>query len=256
MTAVHAGTATAVVPVPRSPADDLPPGPPAAAPAPDGRAAAYQRVMHRVERRELRLLAGLLAWAPPAEPARTCALTGHADLVSRLLLAHHRCEREALWPALLDAVPARSEAQLRDTVAGWTVRAARIDSAMRDLATAARQWEVTGTAAARDVLARGCLRLAEAVDAHTGDEERVLLPLLDAHLDAARWSAVTAATSCRLSRRERWLVLGLALEDSCAGDRARLLAGLTRWQRWAWRLAGARRYRAAVVRLRGEPPTA
>lgn len=256
MTAVHAGSVTSGLPVPRAPADDLPPGPPATAPAPDGRAAAHQRVVHRVERRELRLLAGLLAWAPAAEPARTRALTGHADLVARLLLAHHRLEREALWPALLGAVPARSEAPLRDAVAGWTVRAARIDSAVRDLATAARQWEVTGTPAARDVLARACLRLGEAVDAHTTEEERVLLPLLDAHLDADRWSAVTAAAPCRLTRRERRLVLGLALEDSCAGDRARLLDGLSRWQRWEWRLAGARRYRAAVVRLRGEPPAA
>ncbi|SDE71996.1 Hemerythrin HHE cation binding domain-containing protein [Blastococcus fimeti] len=254
MTAVHARTATPVLPVPRAPADDARSDRTATAPA--GRAAAYQRVLHRVERRELRLLAELLTWAPPAEPARTRALIGHADLVSRLLLGHHRLEREALWPALLDAVPASSEAELRHAVAGWTERAARIDSAVRDLATAARQWEVAGTAAARDVLARACLRLAEAVDVHTADEERVLLPLLAAHLDTARWSAVAAASSCRLTRRERRLVLGLALEDSCAGDRARLLDGLSRRQRWAWRLAGARRYRAAVVRLRGEPPAA
>ena len=59
-----------------------------------------------------------------------------------------------------------------------------------------------------------------------------------------------------LTGRERILVLGLALEDSCAGDRARLLEGLPRQQRWAWRLVGARRYRRAVVRLRGEPPAA
>ena len=52
------------------------------------------------------------------------------------------------------------------------------------------------------------------------------------------------------------MVLGLALEDSCAADRARLLEGLPRRQRWAWRLSGARRYRRAVVRLRGEPPAA
>ncbi len=260
MTAVHAGTATAVLPVPRAPADGpvgpAPSGLAGTVPAPGGRAAAYQRMLHRVMRRELRLLAELLTWAPPAEPGRTRALTRHADLVSRLLLAHHRLERDALWPALVDAVPGRSRAELRDAVAAWTVRAARIDSEVRDLATAARQWAVTGTAAARDALAGACLRLADAVDAHTADEERVLLPLLDAHLDAARWSAVAAAASCRLTRRERRLVLGLALEDSCAGDRARLLDGLSRRQRWAWRLTGARRYRAAVVRLRGEPPAA
>jgi hypothetical protein len=49
-------------------------------------------------------------------------------------------------------------------------------------------------------------------------------------------------------------VLGLALEDACAGDRARLLAGLPASTRLAWRLGGRRRHRAAVVRLRGAPP--
>ena len=51
-------------------------------------------------------------------------------------------------------------------------------------------------------------------------------------------------------------MLGLALEDACAADRARLLGGLPRATRVAWRTSGARTYRAAVVRLRGAPPAA
>jgi hypothetical protein len=50
------------------------------------------------------------------------------------------------------------------------------------------------------------------------------------------------------------LVLGLTLEDCCPDDRARLLAGLPWSVRTAWRVYGARHYRAAVVRLRGAPP--
>ena len=243
-----AQVATRVLPVPRRAADDVPttPRPPAS------RAGAYQRVLHRVLRRELRLLADLTSWAPPAEPARTRTLTRHADLIGRLLLAHHRVERDVLWPELVAAVP--HDASARTAVGDWAVRAARIDARVRDLATAARQWEVAGSPAARDVVARACRRLADAVDAHLAAEERDLLPLLDTHLDGRRWAAVASAASCRLTGRERRLVLGLALEDSCAADRARLLEGLPRRQRWAWRLAGARRYRWAVVRLRGEPP--
>lgn len=258
MTAVQVGTATPVLPVPRAAADDAPagPGPEPAARRGEGRAAAHQRVVHQLVRRELRLLAELLAWAPPAEPARTRGLTGHADLVSRLLVAHQRLERDALWPELLHAVPERAEAELRAAVAEWAVRAARIEAQVRDLSTAARQWTVTGTAAARDHLALACRRLADAVDEHIAEEERVLLPLLDAHLDAARWTVVASAASCRLTGRERLLALGLALEDICAADRVRVLEGLPRRRRLAWRLSGARRYRAAVVRLRGAPPAA
>jgi hypothetical protein len=62
-----------------------------------------------------------------------------------------------------------------------------------------------------------------------------------------------ASSHCRLSAREQ-LVLGLALEDSCAAERARLLDGLSPATRSARRFYGSRRYRAAVVRLRGAPP--
>ena len=49
-------------------------------------------------------------------------------------------------------------------------------------------------------------------------------------------------------------MLGLALEDSTAADRARLLNGVSPATRLAWRMHGHRDYRAAVVRLRGAPP--
>jgi hypothetical protein len=70
--------------------------------------------------------------------------------------------------------------------------------------------------------------------------------------DAER--AIAASSHGRLSARERLLVLGLALEDSCAAERAGLLDGLSRAARWAWRRYAGRHYRATVVRLRGAPP--
>lgn len=103
-------------------------------------------------------------------------------------------------------------------------------------------------------MALTCRDLADAVDLQTADEERDLLPLLDAYLDAAQWTAIAASSPCGLGRRERRFVLGLTLEDAGAGERPRLLDGLPRRTRLAWRLSGARRYRAAVVRLRGAPP--
>jgi hypothetical protein len=60
MTVVQTGTRTPVLPVPRRAAHDVLP----ASQPPGSRAGAYQRVLHRVVRRELRLLAGLLDRAP------------------------------------------------------------------------------------------------------------------------------------------------------------------------------------------------
>jgi hypothetical protein len=236
------------IPAPRAAADDgrasglRPAG--AASPA-----VAYQRVLHRMVRRELRLVAELAAWAPPGEKHRIAALTRHAELIGRVLLHHHTVEREAVWPALLRAAPAAREA-----VEGWTVRWMWIDAMVRDVATAARQWQVAGTSAAQTTCASACLVLADAVEGQTAEEERLLLPLLGRHLAAEEWAAIAASSHLRLSGPEQLLVLGLTLEDCCPDDRARLLAGLPWSVRAAWRVYGARHYRAAVVRLRGAPP--
>ncbi|WP_409332212.1 hemerythrin domain-containing protein [Trujillonella humicola] len=233
----------------------LPPTAPAPpAPAVPSRAAAYQHVLHRLVRRELRVLTRLSTWAAPDDAARTAALTAHADLLGRLLLRHHATERELIWPALLRALPERDAARGRDAVAGWTASCTRLDHLLRDISTAARQWAVAGTAPARDAFAMACLVLADAVAVQTADEERELLPLLAA-LPPADWAAITAGAGCVLSHRERMLVLGLALEDATPDERARLLAALPPTTRLAWRLAGRRHFRAAVVRLRGEPPS-
>ncbi|WP_369258960.1 hemerythrin domain-containing protein [Geodermatophilus amargosae] len=218
------------------------------------RAGDSQRVLHRLVRRELRLLAELSTWAPAGDAARAAALTRHADLLGRVLLGHHAMERDLLWPALLRALPGDLAGPSRDRVADWTTRCAAVDNRLRDLSTAARQWAVAGTPAARDAFALTCLDLAAAVDAQTQAEERDLLPLLEAHLPARDWAAIVRAVRPALGAREQMTVLGLALEDASPAERARLLAGLDRGTRLVWRLAGRARHRAAVVRLRGAPP--
>jgi hypothetical protein len=245
---------TVSIPTPRSADDDAP----VSGPAPslrDGstsRAVAYQRVVHRLVRRELRLLADLATWAPDDEAERTAALTRHAELVGKVLLHHHAVERDSVWPALLRNVP--DTAEVRGALDEWAACCARIDHMLRDVATAARQWCVAATPPARRAFAAACRALAEAVDAQTEDEECTLLPLLEAHLEPGDWSAIAESAHCRLTAREQLMVIGLALEDSTAAERARLLDGLSPATRSAWRLYGGRHYRAAVVRLRGAPP--
>jgi hypothetical protein len=210
-------------------------------------AVAYQRVLHRAVRREFRLLAELTSWARADDAARTAELTGHADLLSRVVLQHHAAERELLWPALFRSLPAHEHATAREVIGTWTRRAAALDHSLRDLVTVARQWAVAGTVPARKAFARACTRVAVTVDAHMTAEERELLPLISRYLPDREWTAVG---------REQLLVLGLALEDASAIDRARLMAGLAPATRTAWRVVGRRNYRAAVVRLRGAPPAA
>jgi hypothetical protein len=247
--------AVSLIPTSRTAGDDAVQG--SGAPGRDpsaGRAVAYQRVLHQLVRRELRLLAELSTWAPADEADRTTALTRHAELISRVLLHHHTVEREAVWPALLRALPGDQVGAVRAALDDWSARCARIDHMLRDVATAARQWEVAATGPARDAFAMACLDLADAVDAQTAMEERTLLPRLGRHLEPDVWAAIARSSHRRLSGPEQLLVLGLALEDSCAADRAGLLGGLSPSARVAWRVYGRRTYRGTVVRLRGAPP--
>jgi Hemerythrin HHE cation binding domain len=250
MTAAAVRSTSARIPTPRAAADDLPTPQPVSVPA----AVAYQRVLHQLVRRELRLLGDLAAWAPTDDATRITELSRHAELIGAVVLHHHATEREAVWPALRRTAPATPE--LQAALDDWTARCARIDHMLRDVATAARQWGVAMTESARDTFAMACRAVADAVDAQTAAEERALLPLLGAHLRAEDWAAIAASSRCDLSARDQLMVLGLALEDACAADRARVLEGLPRSVRWVWRHGGERRYRAAVVRLRGEPPAA
>jgi hypothetical protein len=248
---------TTSIPAPRTAGDDsLPPGGGSRRDPAACRAVAYQRVLHQLVRRELRLLADLATWAPADEAERTLTLTRHSELISRVLLHHHSVEREAVWPALLRAVPADEAAGVRQLLDAWTASCARIDHMLRDVATAARQWQVVGSCHARDAFAMACRAVADAVDEQTAEEERTLLPMLAEHFRTEDWTAIAHSSHCRLTAREQLLVLGLALEDSSAGDRARLLEGLPRSARMAWRVNGGRYYRSAVVKLRGAPPAA
>ena len=219
-------------------------------------AVGYQEVLHRTVRREFRLLAELTSWAPADDAQRTAELTRHADLIGRVLMQHHAAERAHLWPALFAHVPSGERDAVREVVAEWTSRAALLDHSLRDLSTVGRQWAVAPTLPSRTAFLRAVSRVADAVDAHTVAEEADLLPLLARYLPDGEWTAVCRAASNTLSGREQMLVLGLALEDACAIDRARLLAGLSPAARTAWRVVGQRNFRAAVVRLRGAPPAA
>ena len=217
-------------------------------------ALAYQRVLHQMVRRELRLLVELTAWANADDAARAAELSRHADLLGRVLRQHHACERDLLWPAVFRGIPADDQDAARERIAGWTSRTAVLDHQLRDLSTVARQWGAIPTAPSHRAFTRAIGRVADAVDAASEAEQRELHPLVARYLPDSAWTTVSRTAKCGLAGVEQMLVLGLLLEDASAIDRARMLAGLTPAARTAWRLVGRRNFRAAVVRLRGAPP--
>ena len=252
ISAVLPRATTPRIPAPRTPLDDAVP----ASPIRNSDAVAYQRVLHQAVRREFRMLAELTGWAVADDAQRTAELTRHADLIGAPAAAAPRHRARAPVAGALPQRPRPSARRVREVVADWTSRAALLDHHLRDLSTVARQWAVARTLPARDAFARACARVADAVEAHTAAEEEHLLPLLAYYLPEDEWLAVRRAVRTSLSGREQMLVLGLVLEDACAIDRARLMAGLPTSARTAWRVAGRRTFHATIVRLRGAPPAA
>ena len=245
---------TTVIPAPRTAADDrlgpasrAPPSPPrrrlpaGAAPAGPPRAAAARPTSPPGRR--------------PTRPSASPTLTRHADLIGRVLLHHHAVERESVWPALLRAVPGAAAATrpARSTTGPRAAPASTTCCATSPPPPASGRVALTAPRATRSRWPASTSPTPSTRRPPTRSAS--LLPLLGEHLrrrGLGRRSRRSVAL--RPAGSEQLLVLGLALEDASAGDRARLLEGVPRSARWAWRLGGERRYRAAVVRLRGEPP--
>ena len=174
---------TSLIPVPRSPASDVArtagTDTVAAATRSTCRAVAYQRVLHQLVRRELRLLAELATWAPDDEAERTATLTRHAELVGQRPAAPpRRRARRRLARTAARRARRPDRRRPRGRSPSGPSGCARIDHMLRDVATAARQWPSPARPPRGDAFALACRDLADAVDAQTADEERVLLPLL------------------------------------------------------------------------------
>ncbi|MPQ96574.1 hemerythrin domain-containing protein [Modestobacter sp. I12A-02628] len=214
-------------------------------------AVAHQRVVHQLARREFRILVDLAAAAEAGDAVRAGELTMHAELIGGVLQRHHALERDLLWPALLRSVPPRERTRAAAHVGDWTERTAVVGLLLDELVVAAGTWRTTPSEPARAAFTGACARVVEAVVVQTGTEEEALLPLLHAHLSPQDWTRLIRSADDPLTGPERMLVLGLALEDASAGDRARLMASLSPGLRTAWRVHGQRTARSAVERVRG-----
>ena len=198
----------ALIPAPRAAGDDAPPAEhPSLHDGSTCRAVAYQRVVHRLVRRELRLLADLATWAPDDEAERTAALTRHADLARQGADAppHRRARRG------LAGTAAHRAGRALDEVRG----ARRVHRPLRtDRPHAARRRHGRPAVGCRrhvpvrGAFASACRELADAVDAQTDDEERTLLPLLESAPTSPRTGRRSRVGAPPAHTREQLLVLG------------------------------------------------
>lgn len=206
-------------------------------------------LVHRVFRRELRLLPALVRAVPDRDLARAGRVRAHADEVLTMLHHHHQGEDDLLWPRLLEraapqeALVRRMEAQHDDV--------ARDLTAVLPLLAA---WTEAPDSTTAQPLAAALDRLTDALCRHLDEEERSVLPLVEQHVTVREWAELGRHGMASTPRSRRMAALGQILEDASDAERRHFLAHLPPPVRLVWRAVGQRNHRREVAALRAGLP--
>jgi hypothetical protein len=206
-------------------------------------------IVHRLFRREFRLLPVLVQRVPADDRDRAAVVAGHAADMTFTLHHHHTGEDLLLWPKLL--ARARPRAELVQRMQAQHERVAVLLDRV-DVLTA--RWRPSADPKTRDELASVLAQTSAALDEHLSDEENEILPLVAEHITVPEWDALTAYGKKVLPKNSKAFVyLGLILEETTAVERETFLRRMPVALRWAWRLIGYRIHRRAMTRLRTTP---
>lgn len=203
-------------------------------------------MVHRVFRREFRILPGLVRAARPGDLARAEVLGEHLGHVAGALSHHHLSEDELVWPLMLSRATLHAELINR-----MEAQHARLHEPLAGIEEVLPRWQATAAAADRDLLADLIAQASVALDEHLTDEERDVCPLIEEHLTPAEWHAVGERGRQSIPSGKLALVfVGAILEEASPDERRRFLAELPAPARVLWRLTGERVYAKARDRIR------
>jgi hemerythrin-like domain-containing protein len=203
-------------------------------------------IVHRVFRREFRMLPVMVRRVAAGDRDRAAVVAGHAADMTFTLHHHHTAEDLLLWPKLLARALPRAELVQRMQAQHERV-ALLLDRV--DVLTA--QWRQSADPATRDELANVLAQTSAALDEHLGDEESEILPLVAEHITVQEWDELTAYGKKVLPKNSKAFVyLGLILEETTATECAAFLRRMPVPLRWTWQFIGRRIYRRAMTRVR------
>ena len=206
--------------------------------APAGRPDTREMVIiHDVFRRLFGDLPGLIRSAPAGDRARAGVLTDMYSELADGLQHHHHGEDEMLWPLLLERVGADDAA-----VGNAEEQHHRLHELLERAQPLAEAYRAAASPAARDAFAATVEELDAALREHMADEERSVLPLVEAHLSVAEWEALGERQRAGIPKDRLLIQLGWILDGLSAGERAAFLRKMPLPARIAWRLVGRRKF--------------
>lgn len=203
-------------------------------------------VVHRVFRREVDLIPGLVRAVPDGDTARAGVLADAFSDYRPGMHLHHTGEDELLWPLLLARIDLETDLVLRmeaqhETVAATLEEAAQCIAAWRSAPSAVTAAPVIAALAAHRT----------ALLEHLRDEEEYILPLAVEHLTAAEWGRMGERFSAEVPKDKMLFFLGMILEDAEPAEREEMMVHLPVAARIAWKTFGQRQYRRQVRKIRG-----
>jgi hemerythrin-like domain-containing protein len=203
-------------------------------------------IIHRVFRREFRLLPAMVRAVDDGDTARSARIADHAGELITALHHHHCGEDELLWPLL------RARAALDgDLIDRMQHQHDELAAALDAAEPLLPRWARTAAPAARDPLAVALTSVSASLDEHLADEEAELLPLAAQHVSEVEWARLGQRGMASVPRDRMLVFLGHVLAGTSDAERAQFLARVPMLGRVAFRLVGRRRYRAEVRALRG-----
>jgi iron-sulfur cluster repair protein YtfE (RIC family) len=146
------------------------------------------QITHRAMRADTRRLADLTTQLTEGrqvtDPARARAIAEFITTLNQGIHHHHTMEDEVLWPVLERS--AGVELDLRDLSDDHT----DLDPLLAEINGQAAAFASTGDASA---LAKSLTRLADMLDEHITEEERLLFPIIKKYVSVADWEMVETA---------------------------------------------------------------
>ena len=201
-------------------------------------------VVHDVFRRLFGDYPVLIRGVADGDTARARVLCDAVAELTTALAHHHTTEDERLWPVLLDRLDAEQAVVLRAEE-----QHERVHELLELVQVQLVPFRVSARVSDRDAVAATLGDLDAVLREHMADEERYVLPLVEAHLTAPEWRAVGEAARAGIPKDRLLVQLGWILDGVPAADRREFLGQLPLAARVAWRLVGRRKWqqeRAAV----------
>ncbi len=202
-------------------------------------------LVHKVFRRELRMLPPLVAAVEPGHVERAALLGKHYRELATALRHHHRAERDLLWGRLAERTqlaPALEERMRQGH--------RRHDDLLGELDGMLDLWVTVADPDVRDLLVDILTELAGHVIAHLEMIETRVLPEVDRYFTQREWLTLgLRAASWIPLNRMAWM-LGAMLEDATDAERRNLMGKVPAPARLLYKMVGQEQYAREMRELR------